>query len=124
MRETVVATAIGFLAGAAGAMGLGGGTVLLIYLTVLASVDQLTAQGINLIFFIPCALAAVLMSARQGLLETGTILRYALFGSVGVLLGNVLSSAVSGDMLTKLLGALLLIIGLRELFCPVRSEAV
>ena len=40
-------------------MGLGGGTVLLIYLSLSAQVPQLTAQGINLLVFIPTAAVAL-----------------------------------------------------------------
>lgn len=44
-------TAVAFLAGMAAAMGLGGGSFLIIYLTVFAGVSQQAAQGINLVFF-------------------------------------------------------------------------
>ena len=46
----------GLLSGALGAMGLGGGGVLVIYLTLAAQMEQTTAQGVNLLLFIPCAL--------------------------------------------------------------------
>ena len=49
------ALAAGFAAGALGAMGLGGGSVLILYLTLCAGLPQLQAQGINLTFFLPCA---------------------------------------------------------------------
>ena len=44
---------IGFLAGFAGGLGVGGGGILLLYLTAFAGVEQLSAQGINLLFFLP-----------------------------------------------------------------------
>lgn len=122
MKDLMISSLVGLLAGTAGAMGLGGGTVLLIYLTLFASVQQITAQGINLIFFIPTALVATVMSARQGLLEIKTILRYALFGSIGVLLGNMLSASVSPELLGKLLGALLIVIGIREIAVPQKAQ--
>ena len=53
------ALAAGLFSGIIGGMGLGGGAVLIIYLTVFSDVDQLKAQGINLLFFIPIALLAV-----------------------------------------------------------------
>lgn len=123
MREIITSTLVGLLAGTAGAMGLGGGTVLLIYLTMFAGVQQLTAQGINLIFFIPTAAVATVLSARRGLLDKRVIMRYALFGCMGVLSGNMLSSHISTDLLSKLLGGLLLVIGLRELFGGAKQAA-
>ena len=41
----------GLFSGIIGAMGLGGGAVLIIYLSVFTDMPQLEAQGINLIFF-------------------------------------------------------------------------
>ena len=49
----------GLFSGIIGAMGLGGGAVLIIYLSVFTDMPQLEAQGINLIFFIPIAIAAL-----------------------------------------------------------------
>ena len=53
------ALAAGLLSGIIGAMGLGGGAVLIIYLSVFTDMPQLKSQGINLLFFIPIAAAAV-----------------------------------------------------------------
>ena len=53
----------GFLSGAIGAMGLGGGAVLLIYLALIKEKNQLDAQGENLMFFIPVALLSVIIYA-------------------------------------------------------------
>ena len=50
-----------FLSGLIGAMGFGGGGILIIYLVIFASVPQLTAQGINLAFFIPCSVISVII---------------------------------------------------------------
>ena len=53
----------GLLSGIIGGMGLGGGVVLIIYLTVFLDTPQLKAQGINLLFFIPIAITAVIIYA-------------------------------------------------------------
>ena len=44
------ALAAGLLSGIIGAMGLGGGAVLIIYLSVFTDMPQLKSQGINLLF--------------------------------------------------------------------------
>ena len=51
----------GLFSGVIGAMGLGGGAVLIIYLALFTDTAQLKAQGINLLFFIPIAAAAVIV---------------------------------------------------------------
>ena len=45
-----------FLTGILAAMGVGGGMILIVYLTFFVGVPQLSAQGINLIYFIPIAI--------------------------------------------------------------------
>ena len=59
----ILALLAGLLSGIIGAMGLGGGAVLIIYLSLFTETEQLTAQGINLLFFIPTALLAVIIYA-------------------------------------------------------------
>ena len=62
----IAALLAGLLSGIAGAMGLGGGGVLIIYLTLLADLSQQKAAGINLIFFIPISILAVIIYAFKG----------------------------------------------------------
>ena len=50
-----------FLTGIFASMGLGGGMVLIVYLTVFAGFSQIAAQGINLVFFIPIAIISLVL---------------------------------------------------------------
>lgn len=109
----------GLLAGAAGAMGLGGGSVLLIYLTLIAGIPQLEAQGINLVFFLPCALIALLFHMKGGLLKRRT-LPCVVTGLIGAAAGAFLAGSMGDALLRKCFAVLLLILGAREIFS--RSE--
>ena len=80
---TVASIIAGFLAGIAAGMGLGGGTVLLIYLTLFTSAEQLTAQGINLLVFVPTALTAVIIYAVKRKIRWRLVLYMAPLGIVG-----------------------------------------
>ena len=71
---------ISILAGAAGAMGIGGGSVFLLYLTAFAGLDQMKAQGINLVFFIPIAVIALVIHCRNHLVRWRTALLCLLAG--------------------------------------------
>ena len=59
-----------FLCGLGGsiisAWGVGGGTLLLLVMTLFLGVDQRTAQGINLLFFLPTAASALVCHWRSG----------------------------------------------------------
>lgn len=97
-------------------MGLGGGFVLLIWLTLFEDVAQRSAQGINLLFFLPIALVSVIMHLRAGLIDKKLVLSLIPGGIVGAILGTIGSQVVGNDLLRKLYALFLLAFGLRELF--------
>lgn len=113
--EFIVPVIVSVLAGIAGSMGIGGGGILLLYLTVFASTDQLRAQGINLLFFIPCAVLALVIHTKNKLVDWKFTLCAALPGIGGVLLGVALANFFGSDLLRRLFGGFLLVLGAREL---------
>lgn len=106
----------GFISGVLGAMGLGGGGVLIIYLTMFENMEQSLAQGINLIFFIPSVLIALFYYIKKKMIEFKIIYPAVLTGIVGAVLGSYLSSLFDGSILSKLFGVLLLIMGFKQIF--------
>lgn len=96
-------------------MGVGGGAVLLLYLTAFAGMNQLMAQGVNLIFFIPIAIVAVCIHAKSGLINWKSAAICIVSGFFGVFGGLWLTGIVSEDVLRKLFALLLLVMGVREL---------
>ena len=115
MSGWIIASAAGLLAGMAGAMGLGGGSILLLYLTLIAEVDQVTAQGINLMFFLPCALVSSVFSLRSGLVDKRQALIGIALGLPGAIAGCFLAGWLGGDWLRQLFGVYMLALGAREL---------
>lgn len=111
-----------FLAGALSGMGLGGGGILLVFLTAFSSVDQLTAQGINLIFFLPTGLIAIIIYAIKKQIEWKIVFKMWLFGSVGALGGYFIAKAIETQYLSKIFAAFLIIFGLITLFTKDKSK--
>lgn len=105
-----------FFSGAVGAMGLGGGGVLVLYLTLSLGMEQLRAQGINLLFFLPCALISILIQLKRKMIDLHTAGWMALGGAVGVLIGMGLTGILHGALLSKIFAAFLIVVGLTELF--------
>lgn len=107
---------VGFLSGIIASMGLGGGFVLLIWLTLFQDMEQRAAQGINLLFFLPVAAVSVVMHLRAGLIDKKTVLGFLPGGIIGAVIGTVGSALIGGGLLRKLYALFLLAFGLRELF--------
>lgn len=118
----ITALLAGLFSGMAGAMGLGGGAVLIIYLNLLTDTEPLTARGINLIFFIPISLLAVIIYAFRGEIKWKTVIPLALFGFLGAVGGIMLTNFISSELVGKIFGGLLIIMGLRETFFGVAKE--
>lgn len=102
----------GFLSGIIGAMGLGGGAVLLIYLSLFKNTDQLNAQGINLLFFIPIGLLSVIIFAVKKQIKWKKVLFLSVSGLVGAALGVWLSGFIGSEIISKIFGGLLAVAGL------------
>ena len=108
----MVGTAMGFLTG----LGIGGGSLLILWLTMVVGMDTATARAINLLFFLPSAVIACFFRWRQGLIPWKKIFPAMLAGAVSAALFSWLGTRLDVALLKKLFGGLLIIIGLREIF--------
>ena len=106
-----VGTATGVLSG----FGVGGGTLLLVYLTAVAGADQHLAQGINLLYFLPAAAAALPAHHKNGLLEKKAILPAILAGLAAAGLAAWISTGLDTRLLRRLFGFFLLYVGITQL---------
>lgn len=117
---------IGFLTGVMASMGLGGGFVLVVWLTLFADVGQRAAQGINILFFLPIAFVSLIMHLKNGLVNKVLVKKLAAGGLLGAAIGTLVSQAIANELLRKLFALFLLAFGLRELFAknpePDRGE--
>ena len=111
-----------FLAGALSGMGLGGGGILLVFLTAFSSIDQLTAQGINLIFFLPTGLVAVIVYAIKKQIEWKIVLKMWLYGVIGAFGGYFIARAIETQYLSKIFAVFLIIFGIIILFSKEKSK--
>lgn len=108
----IVGTVLGFLSG----LGVGGGSLLILWLTVVLHMDPLTARSINLLFFIPSALVACAIRLKQGSLKLRPLLPAIIAGCAAAAVFSYISTVLDVEILKKLFGAVLIAAGLRELF--------
>lgn len=107
-----VGTLLGFLSG----LGVGGGSLLVVWLTAVLAAEPRLAQGMNLLFFLPAALCACFFHIRRKKLPWSLVLPAAGAGCLTAALGAFLAGRMDTDLLRRLFGGLLLLTGLSELF--------
>ena len=108
----VMGVLFGFLAG----LGGGGGSLLILWLTLILGVEQDVARGINLLFFLPTAAISCAFRFRQGVLNRNVLLPAITAAVAGALLFGCLGKSMDTELLRKPFGILLLATGLREVF--------
>lgn len=115
MTDFLLPALAGFGAGILSAWGIGGGTLLLLVMTLFLGVEQTQAQGINLLYFLPTALTSLLGHARAGYLDR-TLLRTAIPITVPAALAAAwLATRVDTAVLRRPFGLFLLWAGARML---------
>ncbi len=102
---------VAFLTSALAAMGVGGGGLFVIYLTLIKNTEQLTAQGINLFFFIVGAFPGLIVHIFKRKLNFFVIALISVFGVLGVFLGTFLLNDMPTDIVRKAFGTMLFISG-------------
>ena len=117
----IISSIAGLISGIFSSMGLGAGTILLLYIALFTDTPQLTSQGINLIFFIPCAAIALFFHFKSNLIRWRSALLCSAGGVVGVLIGVYFSSVIKSNLLSKIFAVFLFVIGIRETIVGIKS---
>ena len=108
----LISTLLGFLSG----LGIGGGSLLILWLTVVLNVDPVTVRSINLLFFIPSALIVCGLRIKKGNLSVRSLLPAIFSGCIAAALFTWISTVLNVDFLKKLFGLVLIAAGAKELF--------
>jgi uncharacterized protein len=106
----------GILAGIISGMGIGGGVLLIPALVFFAGASQHTAQGANLLFFIPTAITALVIHITNKRVDFKLAIPVIITGLLGAYAGAGLAFHLSAPVLRKLFGLFLLIMGIYEIF--------
>lgn len=107
---------IGILCGIISGFGIGGGSILMIWMTAIAGLEQTAAQSINLLYFLPTAAAALFFHIRKNCICWQAVIPAVIFGSISAAVFAFLATKIDVSLLRKLFGGFLLVIGTMELF--------
>ncbi|MBQ9658251.1 MAG: sulfite exporter TauE/SafE family protein [Clostridia bacterium] len=105
---------IGIISGIVSGIGMGGGTVLILLLSMLLGLEQHKAQATNLIFFIPTSIVAICANLKNKLIDKKVALWVSCSGIVGAILGAIAYTKTDVNHLRKYFGIFLAIIAIFE----------
>lgn len=109
--SVLIGTVLGFLTG----LGTGGGSLLVLWLTLVLEMDPAQARLVNLMFFLPSAVIASAIRWFRGGIPFKKIWLPALSGCGAAAILALIGQKIDTGNLQKLFGVLLIFIGLREL---------
>ncbi len=112
MKEII----IGLISGIVGGLGMGGGTVLILLLSMFANIEQHIAQGTNVIFFVPTAIAAIFVFIKNKNIKFKVGIPVCLWGLLGAFIGASISSNMEVGILRKCFGIFLIIIAIYQTY--------
>lgn len=115
---------IGTISGTVAALGMGGGTVLILLLGIFSGLDQHLIQGTNLIFFIPTSITAIYMNIKNKTINYKMALTISIFGCIGAIIGSKLSFKFDSKSLKKYFGIFLLFIAAFEIYSLVKQYRI
>lgn len=122
MQRIVLLVLSGIAAGALGGMGMGGGTILIPVLTIFFGAEQKQAQAINLVAFIPMAIASLIVHVKNKRVETKGILWIIIPATVLSLAGSMVAQAINGEILKRIFGGFLLLLSVAQFFSEEINE--
>ena len=118
MKEII----IGIISGIVSGTGMGGGTILIFLLTFLSGLEQHTAQAINLIFFIPTSIIAIIVNIKNKNIDLKLATIISIFGILGAIIGANLSVHTDVDKLRTYFGIFLLVIASHEIYTIIKEN--
>lgn len=107
---------IGLVSGIISGMGMGGGTFLILCLSIFLGVNQKIAQGVNLIFFIPTSIAAIAVNIKDKNINFKIAKIVIAFGIIGAVVGAIIARTINVNLLRKLFGIFLGFIAIHEIY--------
>lgn len=111
-----MATIFGLISGIVTGLGMGGGTILILLLSLFMNLEQHIAQATNLIFFIPTSLAAIFINFKQKNIDLKVATVISIFGVIGAVFGSLISKNISSNNLKKCFAIFILFIALHEIY--------
>lgn len=106
----------GIIAGIITSLGMGGGAILILLLTLFMNIDQHISQATNLIFFIPTAITSIIINVKNKQIDFKTAKDIIIYGIVGAIVGSLIAVNLPNQKLKNFFGIFLLIIAIFQVY--------
>ena len=118
LTDILISSILGFLAG----IGTGGGSLLILWLTLVRGISPEQTRTINLLFFLPSAVIATFINIRKDRVVIKKITPAVIAGCIAAAAASALGKNMDTEILKKLFGGLLIFAGLREITNKKRDQ--
>ena len=105
MLNFLIAVLAGLVCGVLSGFGIGGGSLLMVWMTAVLAMEQKAAQGINLLYFLPTAVCALIFHAKHRQICWKAVVPAALAGCAAAVPGALLAANLEMELLRKLSAA-------------------
>lgn len=111
----------GIISGMVSGIGMGGGAILILVLSVFMGIDQHIAQATNLVFFIPTSVSAIIITIKEKLINWKIGIPVAISGIIGAIIGAKISIKMEVQQLKKFFGFFLILISIYETYSLIKT---
>lgn len=112
----IISSIVGGATGVLASMGLGGGFILMVYLALFTNIPQKSSGGINLLFFIPVSLLAIIFNIKNKMIDVKICLICSLYGVVTCVIGFYIAQQINNNWLRKGFAIFIILMGIKDLF--------
>lgn len=106
----------GIIAGIVSSLGMGGGTILILFLSIFLGTEQHIAQATNLVFFIPTSITAIILNIKNKNINFKVSKTIIIYGIIGAFIGSIVSNYLPNKKLRRVFGFFLLIIAFFQIY--------
>ena len=111
----------GLISGTVSGTGMGGGTILILVLSIFLGVEQHIAQATNLVFFVPTSISAIIISIKSKFIEWKIGIVLAITGIIGAIIGANISAKIEVKSLKRYFGIFLAGIAIYEIYSMIKE---
>lgn len=112
---------VGVISGIVSGTGMGGGTILIMVLSIFMGTKQHVAQATNIVFFIPTSIVAIIVSIKQKMIDFKVGIIIIITGVIGAAIGAKMAQIIDSQNLKKYFGIFLGIIAIYEIYSYVKQ---